>query len=353
MDTRARGARWAAHPQALNVMYANLEAYALQRREAFLGTAGSVIERQNARDVRFYVHQFYDATGKQRERYLAAPVGRAEADAKARAMRDRIAELKALVPTLRMLGREGFNLVDPRAYATLAALHNGGVFDAGGMLIGSHAYGVLLNRLGIRATAFTTDDVDIARREQLAFQELPDRGFLEMLKESGIDFVEVPDLDRKRPATSFKQLGKSGFHVDLLVPSKNESFPVVSVPELRAHATGLPYLAYLLAESQTGIVIAREGCCAVRLPLPERFAIHKLVVSRLRTGHNAKAQKDLDQALVLLDVLATTHSGAIESALPALPRPAVKHLRAALASLHPPLAERVPRAWEELSSHLR
>ncbi|MES1204485.1 MAG: GSU2403 family nucleotidyltransferase fold protein [Pseudomonadota bacterium] len=312
-----------------------------------------MIERENARGVRFYVHQFYDAAGKQRERYLAGPVGGAEADTRAKELRGRIGELKALVPTFRMLGREGFNLVDPRAYGTIAALHNGGVFEAGGMLIGSHAYGVLLNRLGIRVTAYTTDDVDIARREQLAFKKLPDRDLLATLKESGIDFVEVPVLDRKRPATSFKQPGKGGFHVDLLVPSKNETFPVVSVPELRAHATGLPYLAYLLAESQTGMVIAREGCCAVRLPLPERFAIHKLVVSRLRTGRNTKAQKDIDQAIVLLAFLATTHSGAIESAVTVLPKGAVKHLRAALGSLRPPLAELVPRAWEELTAHLR
>lgn len=353
MDIRVPPSRWSSHPQPLNVMYANLEAHALQAREAFLGTAGSVIERENARGVRFYVHQFYDAAGKQRERYLAAPVGGADADTKAEALRGRIAELKALVPTFRLLGREGYNMVDPRAYGTIAALHNGGVFEAGGMLIGSHAYGVLLNRLGIRVTAYTTDDVDVARREQLAFGRLPARDFLTMLQESGIEFVEVPDLDRKRPATSFKQPGKAGFHVDLLVPSKNETFPVVAVPELRAHATGLPYLAFLLEEWQTGMVIAREGCCAVRLPLPERFAVHKLVVSRLRTGRNTKAQKDIDQAIVLLAFLATNHPGAIESAVTALPKGAMKHLRAAVGALRPSLAESLPRAWEELTVRLR
>ncbi len=353
MDTQTPTSRWAAHPQALNVMYANLEAYALQRQNAFVGTAGSVIERENANGVRFYVHQFYDATGKQRERYLGGPVGAPDANTKADELRARIVELKALVPTFRMLGREGFNLIDPRAYGTIAALHNRGVFEAGGMLIGSHAYGVLLNRMGIRVAAYTTDDVDIARREELAFERLPERDFLAMLSESGIEFLEVPGLDRKSPATSFKQRGRGGFHVDLLVPSKNETFPVVPVPELRAFATGLPYLGYLLAESQTGMVVAREGCCAVRLPLPERFAIHKLVVSRLRTGRNTKSQKDIDQASVLLAVLATTHAGAIESAVAALPRRAVKHLRAALASMRPALADRLPRAWEELTVHLR
>jgi hypothetical protein len=353
MDTRKAPSLWTAHPAALNVMYANLESFALQRREAFVGTAGSVIQRKNASGVRFHVHQFYDASGKQRERYVAGPVGASAADAKADELAGRILELKALVPTFRLLGREGFNLVDPPTYATIAALHNRGVFEAGGMLIGSHAYGVLLNRLGVRAAAYATDDIDIARREALAFEQLPEPDFLEMLNESGIEFVEVPGLDHKRPATSFKQRGRGTFHVDLLVPSADESFPVVPVPELRAHATGLPYLSYLLAEWQTGMILGREGCCAVRLPLPERFAIHKLVVSRLRTGRNAKAQKDTDQASVLLGALAATHAGAIESAVAALPKRAAKHLRAAVDSIRPMLAAREPRAWEELTAHVR
>ncbi len=94
-------------------------------------------------------------------------------------------------------------------------------------------------------------------------------------------FVEVPPLDRGKPPTSFKQRGRSRFHVDLLAPSARADFPVVPVPELGTHATGLPILAWLLAESRTAMLMSREGCCAVRIPLPERFAIHKLIVSRL------------------------------------------------------------------------
>src|SRR5207247_4590790 len=135
------------------------------------------------------------------------------------------------------------------------------------MLIGSHAYGVLLNRLGVRAAAYATEDIDLARREALALKKLPEGGFLQMLRDSGIEFVEVPDLDRKKPATSFKQSGRSRFHVDLLVPSRDATFRAVPVPELEAYATGLPHLAYLLAESQMAMLAAREGCCAVRVPL--------------------------------------------------------------------------------------
>src|SRR5215471_13228192 len=99
MDTEVP--QWAPHPQALSVLYANLELYALGQPTAFTGTAGSVIERTNASNVRFYAHQFYDPDRKQRERYLAGPVGDPTADATADKLRERIAAVKNLVPQLR------------------------------------------------------------------------------------------------------------------------------------------------------------------------------------------------------------------------------------------------------------
>ena len=342
------GSLYTSHPRALTTLYADLESYALGHREVFVGTAGSVVERENASGFRFYAHQFYDGGGKRRERYVAGPAGSDDAERLAGELRGRIAELKGLVPSLRMLAREGFAIVDPKAYATLASLHNHGVFGAGGLLVGSHAYGVLLNRLGARAAGYTTEDVELARAEALAFETLPEKGRLEILRESGIEFVEVPSLDRRKPPTSFKARGHSPFHVDLLVPSRDESFPTVRVPELQAFATGLPYLGYLLAESQVAMVMAREGCCAVRVPVPERYAIHKLIISRLRTGREAKAGKDVLQACVLAAVLGDSHPGALEAARSQVPRRARKHLDRAL-EVALPLLEAHPRAREELT----
>jgi hypothetical protein len=270
------------------VLLADLENHARGQSKVFVGTPGSVLERSNAAGFRFYAHQFYDGDGKKRERYLAGPVGAPEADAMAQALRLAIAETKAASTSLRLLGREGFALADAKTYATLASLYNHGVFQAGGVLIGSHAYGLLLNQLGVAGAPYATEDIDIARREKLAFPELPEASFLEMLQSTGIPFVEVPQLDARQPSTSFKERGRSRFHVDLLVPSAGEDFQVVPVPELQAHATALPYLSYLLADSQMSLLMAREGCCMVRVPLPERFALHKLMVSQLR--HKSRGQ---------------------------------------------------------------
>jgi hypothetical protein len=347
MDARAI---YVPHSRALTMLHADLESHAALGTQAFPGTAGSIIERKNASGFRFYAHQYYDGDGRKRESYLAGPVGDATADAAADETRARIKEIKALVPSLRMLGREGYNLADARTYGTVASLANHGVFAAGALLVGSHAYGILLNRLGARVATYETEDIDIARGEALAFQPPSDAGFLEMLRDSGIDFVEVPRLERGAPATSFKQRGRSHFHVDLLVPSPAETFPVVPVPELKAHATGLPYLQYLLAENQTGLLLAREGLCAVRLPLPERFAVHKLVVSRLRVERGAKVEKDVFQAAVLAAVLGETHPDALTSAVEALPRRARKHFEAGRAQAAAYLEAAHPRAWEELSA---
>jgi hypothetical protein len=344
-------ALYSLHPRSLTTLFSEVETYALSQHEVFVGTAGTVLQRRNASQFQFYAHQYYDALGHKRERYVAGPVGSEQADLSAAGLQSRIDDLKSIVPSIRLLGREGFQFVDSRTFATLAALHNHGLFGAGAMLIGSHAYGVLLNRFGVRAASYATEDVDIARGGRLALAG-EKRSLLEVLRDSGIEFVEVPQLDARAPATSFRQKGRSTFQVDLLAPGRGEEIGSVAVPELAAQAVSLPYLGYLLEESQLTAVLAREGSCPVRVPLPERFAVHKLIVSTLRSGRDAKILKDREQAAIFCAALAELHPGALESAVKQAPRRALKHLRQAISAIRATLEGTHPRAWEELQSAL-
>jgi hypothetical protein len=95
-------------------------------------------------------------------------------------------------------------------------------------------------------------------------------------------------------------------------------------------------------------LISKEGCCPIRVPVPERFAIHKLIVSQLRTNRDAKSEKDIDQAAILLAVVGEKYSGAIETAVLALPVSARKYLIRAMAPALQRL-ENYPRPREELS----
>lgn len=206
--------------------------------------------------------------------------------------------------------------------------------------------------MGVRAQAYVTEDIDVARRGALAFEHLPEKTFLEMIRDSGIHFVEVPARDRKAPSTSFKQQGVSRFHVDLLVASPDDQVRIIKMPELNAHATALPYLAYVLNQTQMSTLVGREGCCPVQVPVAERFAVHKLVVSQLRTSRNTKTEKDIHQASVLLAALGERYPGAIEAAVNDLPASARKYLvRACVPALE--LLRSHPRAAGELTEAVR
>jgi hypothetical protein len=345
-------ALYETHAPALMALYGDLENFARRQGPILPGTPGSVLARTNAKGFKFYAHQYYDVSGRKIEKYVAGPVGDAAADTKAKELGQRIGELNAVLKSVRLLAREGFLLADAKTFATLAALHNHGLFEAGAVVVGSHAYGALLNQLGARAVQYATRDVDIARGAELGFHKPPRASFLEMIRESGIAFAEVPRLDKRKPSTSFKEAGNSFFQVDLLVPSATDDIGTVHVPELKAHATSMPYLKYLLTESQECLLLAREGCCTVRVPAPERFALHKLLVSQLRKPRGQKSVKDVSQASALFAILAERHPGALEQAGKALPASARKRLQAASAVARAQL-EPHARAVDVLDAVLR
>ncbi|MBS0612142.1 MAG: hypothetical protein JSS24_03100 [Proteobacteria bacterium] len=334
------------YEQALTLLFAEIASVASDQNDAFLGTPGNLSERANENGTRFWVHRYSDALNRRREVYLGKSDD-PKVTAQIAALRNRMESANATIAQIRILARSGFATVDRKAYYTLASLHNHGLFRAGALLIGSHAYGALLNAIGVRAVPYTTQDVDIARREGLALSDVP--GFLEMLRETGIEFFEVPPLNRRAPSTSFAERGGARLMVDLLVPSPNENYPTIPVRELKAHAKGLPYLAYLLSASQEVPVLSSHGAVMVRVPVPERYAIHKLIVSQLRSRSSSKPEKDLRQAATLIEALAERFPGAIEDAIRAVPRTASRYVARATQVLKRHLPESAEAAWDALT----
>lgn len=333
------------HERALTLLFTELESAASERAEAFLGTPGTLTERTNESGTMFWVHRYSDALNRRREIYIGKS-GDADVEARVVTLRDRIEVANATIGRVRLLARAAFATVDRKAFFTIASLHNHGLFRAGALLIGSHAYGALLNALGVKAVPYATEDVDIARREPLAIPGIP--GFLEMLRATGIEFFEIPSLKRGAQSTSFAEPGRGRLRVDLLVPSANNEYPTIPVPELKAHAKGLPYLAYLLGASQEVPVLSAHGTVMVRVPVPERYALHKLIVSQLRSKTSGKPAKDLRQAATLIDVLAERFPGAIEDASQALPRSALSCVSRALKGLKQHLPNEAESAWDTL-----
>ena len=267
----------------------------------------------------FLYRQFYDAEGKKAADYIG-PVSSPEAASRAQALREEIVRTSALVKDVRLLAQRGYVRVDGRTRAILAACANRGLFRAGATPVGSHAYGILLNELGVTAAAFFTEDVDIARAQRLELAGDKDADFAKILDESTVALRPVPSLERKVPSTSYVALGSSRLRVHFLAPAQGEDVRIRAVPELNAHATALPHLAYLLRDPFDAVVLGRDGVVPVEVPRPEAFAWHKMLVSQLRGSTLDKRHKDIAQAAVLVAVLAEDAPDSLRAAFDALPR---------------------------------
>lgn len=203
-----------------------------------------------------------------------------------------------------------------RPARVLKAFADSGVFDAGAVLVGTHAFGVIGNMLGARWLGghLRTEDVDVAAVSLVARDDAP-ADAEKALERLEMGFLPVPRLDPRHPSTSFKVRGES-LRVDFLTPGKDG--PPVRLPGLGTSAQPLPKLDYLIKNPEKAAVIDGEGFL-VLVPEPARFALHKILISTERPASQAaKSAKDLAQAAQLLELLAQVRPGDISLAWTAL-----------------------------------
>lgn len=223
------------------------------------------------------------------------------------ALREEIAAARSnRTRLIRILRAEGFLGVDAGTGSLLAAMAKAGVFRLGGTLVGTIAFRLYEGELGVRYgldQAAQTNDIDIASFERLslALGEVVEETLPRLL--AGFLFEPAPALDERR-AWRWKQ-SRSETLVEFLTPAFTEREEPRPLPALGVHAQSLHYLNYLIAEPIKAAVTYRSGVL-VQIPRPERFAIHKLIVSDRRQGgpDSLKAVKDRRQAAVLIDILA-------------------------------------------------
>lgn len=299
------------------VLFSALVDRAMTQSEVLLSSPGAVVTLEKKGHAYLY-WRTYDAQGKRVDRYIG-PKEAAKTESSLAEVEARIAEARHFAEASLALRKRGYSAADNSTALTLAALFNAGVVRHGAMLVGTHAFGAILNALGVRLMAsYYTEDIDVARYGAIQLATRPDGGILEVLRQSGLPFVEVPELDVRKPSTSFKVRGKP-LKVDLLVPG-DERYRSYRIPELGAHATGLPFLDYLLEESSPGVVLGRDHVVPVRVPSAPRYCLHKLIVASLRVSTAAaKADKDLAQSAVLAAVLCDKFEGDLVDAAAKIP----------------------------------
>ena len=218
---------------------------------------------------------------------------------------------------IRLLRAEGFLGVDAATGGLLNAMASAGVFRLGGTVVGTQAFRLYEGELGVRfafdQTAQTLD-VDIASFERLSIA-LGD-AVSEPLEKVFQDFAfeAAPSLEHSK-TWRWKQT-RSETYVEFLTPSFSADEDLRPLPALGVHAQSLHYLNYLIAEPIFAAVTYRDGVL-VRIPRPERFAIHKLIVAdrRLEGSNSLKAVKDRLQAEFIVNVLVADRPDDLRDAL--------------------------------------
>jgi len=299
------------YPLTLQAAYSELlEQLEIAEIEGLLDQERSFIRRTRAGRRYWYARRFVSERGGDRrdERYLGpetpALLERIEGlRAEAALARSAAGNRRALV---RQLHAGGYLALDRRTGRVLEELARAGVFRLDGVLVGTHAFRCYPAVLGARLEArlAVTGDVDIAQQSSvsLAIAERADPALVDALA-AAERFVAIPALDRKAPASAWQTEDRQ-LRVDVLTPLVGKARSgTVELPVLGVHAKPLRFLDFLLAETLRAAVLTGSGVL-VRVPVPERYALHKLIVAQRRIRHeSAKSRKDLAQAESLLAVL--------------------------------------------------
>lgn len=224
-----------------------------------------------------------------------------------RKARDDERERRALVSTL----TRSFGLPSPisRIGEVLLAMERAGVFRLDSVLVGTVAYQTYSAMLGVRLSSalIQTSDIDVAQFTDASFavgEATPP--MLRVLKSVDDSFREIPHLEGHQFATSYQAAG--GLRVDFLTPNIGaDTDTPQNLATLQTDAQPLRFLDILIREPERAVVLHGPGIY-VRVPTPERYAVHKLIISVRRPVAVGKRDKDLRQAQVLIEALSEKRS---------------------------------------------
>ena len=309
------------HPLVIQTVYAELQQICLDAEAAgedpsgydAVGTISAVPKTINEK-VYWYA-QYMDSSGKRQQSYIGP-----DSDASTQATIDRL-QSPALAESrdcrrsmVKMLHQAGYAKMDATMEGAMLALSRTGLFRSGVTLIGTPAYQAILHQMGVsERVAIQTNDVDLSfDRLKLG---IPGHIDIEkVLKEWNSKMFAVPPLNLKHGESSLKIRGKD-FHVDFLTPGLYSSTGrPVHISDIRFHAETLPFLDYLLGDSQKTLLMTRYGMMA-QVPEAGRFMWHKCVTAACRPSTwETKRKKDLMQARTLFEILKERDPDAIRDA---------------------------------------
>jgi hypothetical protein len=181
-------------------------------------------------------------------------------------------------------------------------LANSGLFSAGGILVGTHAFLAYQNLFGCVWTGgAATLDLDFAHAGRNVSLALPEN--LTIDSTAAIDSLQmgfIPNINK----TSFKKFDEPDFDLDFLTSRGRTEDAPIHIARLGLTMQPLRFMELSLEDPMRCTLLAKSGPIVVNIPRPQRYALHKLLVYGERPQEQrTKANKDVIQAAALMDYL--------------------------------------------------
>jgi len=295
-------------PLSAQTAYAQLldAAQAAELARSISSLQGSFASKQ-VKGNRYWYFQHTDVAGRLRQIYVGPDNSRTRELVHKHDRKTSPDRIQQLAKSALALGCEPILLPH---YRVIRRLADYGFFNAGGVLVGTHAFLAYGNMLGLHwGDSSRTQDVDFAHAGKQMAIALPGdlhvdaHGAIESL---AMGFLPVLTI-AGRAGGSYAIPSDPDFQLDFLTPLHRGFEEPYAHPELKVTLKPLKFMEYLLEDVQQAALFSAEGAVVVNVPHPARYALHKLIVFAERaTTRRVKANKDLQQSAALLSYYRAT-----------------------------------------------
>ena len=244
----------------------------------------------------YWYYQYVEPSGMLRQVYVGPD------NDTVHALRDKKvlpATSQKLGPLARSAAVLGCSEISPKHARVLSRLSEYGLFRAGGVLVGHHAFLVIGNMLGAR----WVDSDDAGKSLSIALPSNITINTDAAITSLEMGFLPISSLNTEAGAT-YLNPREPEFRLDFLTTRHRVGEKNYSHPQLGVNMQPLPFMEYSLHDVQQAVLFSGETVVLVNVPSPARYALHKLIVYGERKGaYAAKSAKDIQQAGFLLSRL--------------------------------------------------
>ncbi len=271
--------------------------------------------RKRVKDNTYWYFQHTDVSGHLRQIYVGPDNERTRALVDAHDRGESSQRLQSLIKSTIVLGCEPVLLPHFRVIRRLADY---GFFNAGGVLVGTHAFLAYGNMLGVRwGETSRTQDVDFAHAGKQMAIALPGNVRVDAhaaIESLAMGFLPVLTVAGNAGA-SYATPSNPDFQLDFLTPLHRRANEPYVHPQLKVTLQPMKFIEYLLEDVQQAALFSAEGVVVVNVPHPARYALHKLIVfAERRATRRVKANKDLRQSAALLSFYKATSAFEVDEA---------------------------------------